>query len=124
MWLIFLHSLLFSHVWCSSLYLSHKIRHKSKFSKNEQSAVFPKSQEIQNSKESYEYHGDYSSENALNHLTQSASEHKVQHLLLKDMGLQNMPDTKSVSIKWPNHNILHFMNVFCKTFSCSFHITK
>ena len=99
MWVIFLHSLLFSQVLCSSLYLSHKIRHKSKVAQNEQSTMVPKSLEIYNSKESYEYPADYSSENALHHFTQSSSEHKVQDLLLKDMGLQNMPDTKSVSIK-------------------------
>ena len=98
MWVIFVQSLLFSNVLSSSVYLSHKIRHKSKSTQNQPSNDLPKSQEMVNSIESYEYPGDYSAENSLHNVKQSSSEHKVQNLLLKDMGLQKMPNMKTVNI--------------------------
>ena len=98
MWVIFVHSLLFTNVLCSSLYLSHKIRHKSKSSQKQDSKNVHNSLEIGRSEGSYEYSGDYSSEASFYHSKESSSEHKVQNLLLKDMGLQKLPDINTVSI--------------------------
>ena len=98
MWVIFVHSLLFTNVLCSSLYLSHKIRHKSKSSQKQESNNVPNSLEMGRSEGSYEYSGDYSSEASFYHSKESSSEHKVQTLLLKDMGLQKLPDINTVRI--------------------------
>ena len=109
MWVIFLQSLLFSNVLSSSVYLSHKIHHKSKSTQNHPSNDLTKSQEIVNSIESYEYPGDYSAENSFHNLKQSSSEHKVQNLLLKDMGLQKMPNMKTVNILIRNSDFIKSM---------------
>ena len=98
MWVLFVQSLFFANVLSSSVYLSHKIHHKSKSTQNHPSNDLTKSQEIVNSIESYEYPGDYSVENSFHNQKQSSSEHKVQNLLLKDMGLQKMPNMKTVNI--------------------------
>ena len=105
MWVIFVQSLLFSNVLSSSVYLSHKIHHKSKSTQNQPSNDLTKSHEMVNSIDSYEYPGDYSAENSLQNQKQSSSEHKVQNLLLKDMGLQKMPNMKTVNIHIGNFTL-------------------
>ena len=92
-----LNSLMFTNVTCSSLYLSHKIHHRSKIIKDNTDVHkrLPLSKEVPG-EISYEYPGDYSIENNMPNSVLS-HEHKVQNQLIKDMGLQTFPDARKVS---------------------------
>ena len=96
-YVILLNSLMFTNVTCSSLYLSHKIHHRSKIAKDSTDVhkILPLSKEIPG-ENSYEYPGDYSIENNLPNSALS-HEQKVQNQLIKDMGLQTYPDARKVS---------------------------
>ena len=100
--LIFLYSMLFlANVRCSSVYLSHQIHRKSNIHKDDINLpnILPSvTEEVHTSQESYEYHqNDYSIEqSSTESLEMSSPEHKVQRQLLKDMGLQRLPEANQV----------------------------